>query len=382
MKKLAILVLALILILAGWTYLSDRFPNIFKVSSLPQIQAPQTTKVVTEESVVIDSVKSVGPSVVTVVETASPQSQAPQQFNIGPFSIFQNPGNQVAPQGPQSIGSGFIVSSDGTIITNKHVVSDQAKYQVITSNDKTYDVQKIYRDPLNDVAILKINLSQNPGVNLRPVMMGDSSNLQVGQFVIAIGTALGEFRNTVTTGVISGLGRGITAGDQFEGFTENLDNVIQTDAAINPGNSGGPLVDSSGHVIGVNTAVAQGSQNIGFALPINVIKDSLNNFNQNGKFNRPYLGVAYHVLDKQVALLNNVPQGALIDSVVSGSPAESSGVQQGDVITKIDGKSITQDSDLSQEIASKKVGDSVTLEIWRNGKTINITANLTSAPNQ
>ncbi|HSX40650.1 MAG TPA: trypsin-like peptidase domain-containing protein, partial [Candidatus Saccharimonadales bacterium] len=252
-----------------------------------------------------------------------------------------------------------------------------------TSDEKTYTVQKIYRDPLNDIAILKIDPAENAGKTLQPVAMGDSSHLQVGQFVIAIGTALGEFRNTVTTGVISGLGRGITAGDEFAGFAERLDNVIQTDAAINPGNSGGPLLNSSAQVIGINTAVAQSGQNIGFALPINVVKDSLDNFNQNGQFNRPYLGVAYKMLDRDTAIANDVVAGAYVQSVVKGSPAEKAGLRQGDIITKADGKSLQDGkTELASIIGGKKVGDSVSLTIWRNGKTTDVTATLTSAPNQ
>ncbi|TSC53199.1 MAG: protease, partial [Microgenomates group bacterium LiPW_16] len=187
---------------------------------------------------------------------------------LDPFSIFkQVPPSAGGEKVEQDIGTGFIILADGMIVTNKHVVADtSAKYRVITKDDKTYEVVKIYRDPVNDLAILKIEAT-----GLKPVEMGDSSKLKVGQFVIAIGTALGEFRNTVTTGVISGLGRGITAGSPFEGYVERLDNVIQTDAAINPGNSGGPLLNSAGQVIGVNIAVAASGQNIGFAIPINVI---------------------------------------------------------------------------------------------------------------
>lgn len=384
MRKLAVLVLILVVFLLAWSYIGDRLGAFLHKTNLPSVSVPaEKVKVVTEESVVVDTVKSVGPSVVTVVENSSPVSQAPDSFNFGPFSVFTNPGDTPSTPQPQSIGSGFIVTADGMLVTNKHVVSDVgAKYQIITSNDKKYDVKQIYRDPLNDVAILKIDPTQNSGITLKPIKMGDSSNLEVGQFVIAIGTALGEFRNTVTTGVISGLGRGISAGSDFSGFAEKLDNVIQTDAAINPGNSGGPLLNSSGQVIGVNTAVAQGSQNIGFALPVNVIKNSLDNFNKTGQFNRPFLGVSYRLLDKQVALLNDVPQGALIDTVVAGSPAEKSGILQGDIIIKIDGKTVDSDNTLSSIIASKKVGDSISLQIWRDGKTKEITATLTTAPNQ
>ena len=224
-------------------------------------------------------------------------------FEIDPFDPFnvfrQRPGQQQKIE--QDIGSGFVVSTEGLIVTNKHVVADtEAKYKVITKDDKTHEAQKIYRDPANDLAIIKINAS-----GLTPVELGDSSKLKVGQMAIAIGTALGEFRNTVTVGVISGLGRGITAGSPFEGYVERLDNVIQTDAAINPGNSGGPLLNSGGQVIGVNTAVSSEGQNIGFALPINIVKDALTQFNKSGgKFSRPFLGVRYKMITRDLALLN------------------------------------------------------------------------------
>lgn len=342
-------------------------------SPLPQNQ--ETIKVVNEESVVVDVVDKVSPSVVTIgISKTQNVGQIFQIDPMDPFSIFrQAPRQQQEQKIEQDIGTGFIISADGMIATNKHVVSDtQAKYRVITKDDKTYDVHKVYRDPVNDLAILKIEAS-----GLKPVAMGNSSNLKVGQFVIAIGTALGEFRNTVTTGVISGLGRGISAGSPFEGYVERLDNVIQTDAAINPGNSGGPLLNSGGQVIGVNAAVAQSGQNIGFAIPINVIKDSLDSFNKTGKFSRPYLGIRYKMISRDLALLNEVPEGAYIQEIVAGSPAEKAGVKNGDIVTKIDGQKISSDdSALSKTISSKKVGDKMELEIWRDGKTINISVTL------
>jgi S1-C subfamily serine protease len=206
------------------------------------------------------------------------------------------------------------------------------------------------------------------------VVLGDSSNLQVGQFVIAIGTALGEFRNTVTTGVISGLGRGISAGDNFLGYVERLDNVIQTDAAINPGNSGGPLLNSAGQVIGINVAIVQGANNVAFSIPINTVKEDLDIFKTTGKFpTRAYLGIEYKVISQQVALLNNVPQGMYIVNVVSGSPAEKTGIKVGDIIYKINGNPVGPDSeDLSKIISDKKPGDSLSLDIWRNGESVNI----------
>lgn len=378
MRKFLVLI-GILLILVGFSDLIDKSNLKLNLPSTPlQNQSNEKVKVVTEESVVIDTVKNYGPSVVTVAETL--QSN-PSQFFFGPFGFTPQQDN--SPQGPQNIGSGFIVSSDGMVVTNKHVVSDTSgTYQIITSDDKKYDVQKIYRDPLNDVAILKIDPSQNPGRTLKPVVMGDSSNLQVGQFVIAIGTPLGQFQNTVTTGVISGLGRGIAAGDEFQGYVERLDNVIQTDAAINPGNSGGPLINSGGQVIGINSAIAQNGQNIGFALPINVVKDSLNNFNQTGQFNRPYLGVAYKIVNKDTAIANDLAEGAYIQQVVSNSPAQKAGIKQGDVITQIDGNKINDQNTLAAVIAKKKVGDTINVTVWREGKTQDLRIALDSAPNQ
>lgn len=336
------------------------------------IRGTNNLKVVNEESVVTDVVDRVSPSVVTV--SISRGRSLGSIFNTNPFDPFGNfspQQQQQAPQLPQDIGTGFIVSADGLIITNKHVVSEaSAKYKVVTKDDKSYDVSKIYRDPTNDLAILKIEAN-----NLQGVTLGDSSAIKVGQMAIAIGTALGEFRNTVTVGVISGLGRGITAGSPFEGSVERLDNVIQTDAAINPGNSGGPLLNSSGQVVGINTAVSSEGQNIGFAIPINVVKDALNEFNKTGKFSRPYLGVRYKMITRDLAILNDVPEGAYVQDVVTDSPAEKAGIQTEDIITKIAGKKVTEkDGGLAKIISGTKVGQSTSIEIWRDGatKTLNV----------
>ena len=347
---------------------ADKLPK-----SVLENKETQTQKVVQEESVVVDVVDKVSPSVVTV----SAQTPRSRTFLFNPFGGLtpQDQGGQ-----PQDIGTGFIVSGDGLIITNKHVVSvTGATYKVITKDSKEYDVREINRDPSNDIAILKIDAS-----GLKPVELGESSNLKVGQFAIAIGTALGQFRNTVTTGVISGLGRGISAGDSFQGYVEKLDDVIQTDAAINPGNSGGPLMNSSGQVIGINVAVAQGAQNIGFAIPINTVKDSLNNFKTTGKFpSKPYLGVQYQMISKQSAVLNDVPQGAYVVDVVDSSPAKNAGIVSGDIIVEFDGTKLgDNDIGLADLIGKKKVGDSVKIRVFRDGKTLDVTANLGEAPGQ
>lgn len=351
------------------------FDAIVKPTNQSQTVNGGTTKVVYEDSLVVDVAKKVSPSVVTV------SMQLPQrkvlQFN--PFGGGFTQGIQGGGE-PQDIGTGFIVSSDGLIVTNKHVVSDTtATYKVITNDNKTYDVTNVSRDPANDIAVLKINAT-----GLTPVEMGDSSNLEVGQFVIAIGTALGQFRNTVTHGVVSGLGRGITAGDQYQGYVEQLDNVIQTDAAINPGNSGGPLLNSSGQVIGINVAVASGAQNIGFAIPINTVKSELDQYNQNnGAFaGLAYLGVEYQMVPKQSAILNNVPEGAYIVNVVSGSPASNAGLQVDDIITKMDEQSLTENNTLADVIKNKKPGDKVSLEIYRGDKTQTIDVTLGTSNGQ
>lgn len=346
-------------------------PKYFQLPQKAQVTTPtEKIKVVSEESLITEVVEKVSPSVVTVSIVKS--RSLGRIFEINPFDPFDvfRPRQGQTQKIEQDIGTGFIISEDGMIVTNKHVVSDtESKYKIVTKDDKTFETQKIYRDPVNDLAIIKIN----PPGGLKPVTLGDSSKLKVGQMAIAIGTALGEFRHTVTVGVISGLGRGITAGSPFEGYVERLDNVIQTDAAINPGNSGGPLLNSAGQVIGLNTAIASEGQSIGFAIPINVIKDSLSQFNKTGKFQRPFLGVRYKMITRDLALLNEVPEGAYIQEVVEGSPAEKAGIKVEDIITKIGGKKVSEeDSGLAKIIADKKIGDKISMEIWRDGQTLTL----------
>lgn len=324
---------------------------VFKFGFKKEIINTTKKEIVDEESVVTKVVEQATPSVVTVSMTKVNNSGLDFLNNSQPQNVEQD------------IGSGFIISNDGLIVTNKHVVADvEAKYRIVIGKDDVEDVINIYRDPVNDLAILKVNK-----IGLNSVQLGDSDKIKVGQTVIAIGTALGQFRSTVTTGVISGLGRGITAGSPVEG-SEKLDNVIQTDAAINPGNSGGPLFNSSGQVIGVNVAVSQSGQNIGFALPINLVKDSVNNFKTTGEFERPSLGIAYKMISKQVALLNKVTAGDYVQSVIAGSPAEKVGLKQGDIITEIDGKKMDDDQNTSlvNIVNQKKIGDTVVVKYIRN----------------
>jgi len=362
LTSLALVVLLVVSVLGG--AVSDRlfgYRVLDRFLPRREVDEKVVNRVLTEESVVIEVAKKLSPSVVTVNISTTQRVFDPFSFN--PFNPFSLPNSQEE-QIEQDIGSAFVISADGLVVTNKHVVSDsKADYKVVSKEGKTFEVEKIYRDPANDLAILKINLG---GASLQAVELGDSSSLEVGQFVIAIGTALGEFPNTVTTGVISGLGRGISAGSALEGYVEKLDDVIQTDAAINPGNSGGPLINSSGQVIGVNVAVAAQAQNIGFALPINVVKEAIDNFQKTGSFNRPFLGVRYQFVDRDLALMNEVPQGAYVREVVEGSAADQAGIETGDIITKIAGQNIDSEDAVAQIINGKKVGEQIVINIWRD----------------
>lgn len=343
-------------------YITDRISFLDKLTPSSFRQ-----EILTEESVVIDVVEEVSDSVVTV----SMELPERRVLEFSPFGGFET---RIEGGDPQDIGSGFVVSKDGLIITNKHVVSQEgASYKVITSDNQEYEVREIKRDPANDLAVLRIDAH-----NLKPVKLGTSDELKVGQFVIAIGTALGEFRSTVTTGVISGLGRGITAGSSFEGFVERLDDVIQTDAAINPGNSGGPLLNSAGQVIGVNVAVAQGAENIGFAIPIEIVRKALAQFEQTGNFaSKPYLGVSYNMLSREAALLNEVPQGAYIAEVIEGSGADRAGIRAGDIITKFGEDIVSELEDgLGEAIEKYNPGDAVKVTLWRDGETMELTVTL------
>lgn len=306
---------------------------------------------VTKDSVALaDVIKEVSPSVVSITTSA------------------------------QSAGSGIVLSSDGLILTNKHVVdSDKGSYSVVMSDGKTYkDAKVLARDPYNDVAFIKINAK-----GLKPAKLSDSDHYVVGQRVVAIGNALGQFQNTATEGIVSGYGRSITAGDGSGGNTETLTNLIQTDAAINPGNSGGPLVTTAGEVIGMNTATAGDAQNIGFSIPISEIKNQIKSVQETGKIVRPYLGVRYVPLTPQLAERNDlsVDYGAYLTSVVQDGPAEKGGLQADDIITKINNDELTANNSLQSLLAKYQVGDEVTVTYVRDGKMQTTKIKLEQAPN-
>jgi S1-C subfamily serine protease len=324
---------------------------------------------------VADVAATASKSVITVSIKKQQRVLSPQDLfgNFGLFG-FGMPGKSEVEEVQRDIGTGFVVEG-GLIVTNKHVVADsQAEYLVIDKDDKEHKVTDIYRDPSLDLAILQVKDFQAP-----PLALGNSDKLRVGEPVIAIGTALGQFRHTVTTGVISGLGRGITAQSGLS-QAETLEGMIQTDAAINPGNSGGPLINNRGEVIGVSVAMAQ-AENIGFAIPINVVKAAINNFRQTGKFDRPMLGVRYRLISERAALFNEVPQGAYLVEVLKNSSADKAGLQAGDIITKFDGQKIDEEHDLAKIINNKQVGAKVKVEYWREDKQHTATVTLQSNQN-
>lgn len=273
----------------------------------------------------------------------------------------------------QGAGTGVIVSKDGYIMTNSHVVSGATTVDVTISNGVIYEnVKVVGSDPLNDIAFLKI---KNPS-DLQPATLGDSSTLKIGQNVFAIGNSLGEFNNTVTSGIISGLNRPVAASSEDGSQTESLSGLIQTDAAINPGNSGGPLVNRAGQVIGINTAVASDAQGIGFAIPINSTKGILASVLATGKVERAYIGVRYVDITPAIAHQQKlaVSEGALVSAdgnspaVVVDGPADKAGIKEGDIIVKIDQYTVGGTAGITSIIGAYQPGDTVTVQYLRDGK--------------
>jgi len=338
---------------------------------------------ISEEKVIIDTVKKVSPSVVSVI--ISKHLPKAKRIALSPFKPFQFPESKKSEpekkEGAkeQSVqvggGSGFVVHSNkdySLILTNKHVVQDQkAKYSVL-AGEKEYEAEILSSDPLNDIAILKIKAASLPEAKL-----GDSSKVEVGQTVIAIGTALGMFTNSVSKGIISGLSRRIAASLGQGEETEVLRGAIQTDVAINQGNSGGPLINTEGDVIGINTAIIFGAQNIGFALPINWAKRDTEDILKYGKIERPYLGLRYMMLNKKLKEQYELSSdcGALVISdhlpnshaVVPSSPADKAGIKENDLITEVNGKKIGEKEELADLIQEFKINDEVELTLLRNG---------------
>lgn len=331
---------------------------------------------------VADVVSDVNTSVVSIVITKDvPIIEA---YYDDPFLEFfgrENPFGIGIPQYRENgteeqevgAGSGFVVSEDGFIVTNAHVVDEEDAYYTVFFDDGTsLEATLIAADEILDIAVLKVEANDLPYLEF-----GDSDALRLGEGVIAIGNALGEFGNSVSTGVISGLSRTILASDGL-GRPEELEDVLQTDAAINPGNSGGPLINFHGEVIGVNVAVASGSENIGFAIPSNSAKVTIEQLKEGKPVERPFLGVRYRLVDEGAEIITGT-NGQ--DAIYEGSPADEAGLQEGDVITEVNGDSVDIDHDLSQRISAYVSGDEIELKVLRDGEVLTIQVILAPLPN-
>ncbi len=319
------------------------------------------------ENRVIESVKKADPAVVSIVSQKE--------------SIFLNDSVIEDIVG----GSGFIVSPEGYVVTNRHVVENKAiDYAILTNDGKRYDVEVLDRDPLFDVAVLKIISEES----FEYLIFANSDTIKVGQTAIAIGNALGEFQNSVSVGVISGLSRSIVAGG-VRGGAEYFDEVIQTDAAINPGNSGGPLMNIEGKVVGVNSALALGSQSIGFAIPSNIVEPIVSSVKETGRIMRPFLGVRYVEINPYLQIRESLPvdYGVLLiggnrnePAVSPGTPAEKIGLREGDIIIKINDEKLDERMSFARKIRQKKVGESIELTVIRGGEEFNVKVTLIEAP--
>ena len=315
------------------------------------------------EGSVADIVEKVSESVVSIVTSLKSTSLFGQSYDSS------------------AAGTGIIVTADGYILTNKHVIDGATKINVVLDDGTTYEnVKLVVTDPLNDIAFLKISDVSD----LKPATLGNSKTITVGQQVIAIGNALGQYQNSVTSGIISGTGRSLTATDSTGSMSENLTDMIQTDAAINSGNSGGPLLNAAGEVIGINTATGSGVENIGFAIPISSVKGMLSQLVETGKAARAYIGVYSVEITPDVAKEYNLPvstgvylyNSAKYSAIIKNSPAEKAGLRDKDIITAVNGVKIGSAGSLGTLIGEYKPDDTVQLTVVREGKEIAINVTL------
>ena len=364
-----------------------------QIKEIQKQEVPLYKPAIDYENAIVEAVENASPAVVSIIISkdvpvleqcpSNPFSDLPSEFQDffgfpgGGFQFYQ-PCQKGVEKKEIGGGTGFVISSDGLILTNKHVASDKkASYTVLTNDGKKYDAEILAQDQVMDIAVVKIKAN-----NLPVLKFGNSDSVKLGQTAIAIGNALGEFRNTVSVGVVSGLARTITASGG--GQTETIEGVLQTDTAINQGNSGGPLLNLKGEVIGINTAMVSGAQNIGFAIPINKAKRAIESVKTTGRIITPFLGVRYILISPELAKKEElaIDYGVLVrggqdgPAVVKKSSAEKAGIQAEDIILEINSKKISQNNTLSSIIQDYNVGDTINLKILRNGKEIEIKVRL------
>ncbi|OGJ47931.1 hypothetical protein A2229_05365 [Candidatus Peregrinibacteria bacterium RIFOXYA2_FULL_33_7] len=344
----------------------------------------EKTTTILEESALIDSRAEVAPAVVSILGTQASARLNNNSLLRDFMGLNEGFNNEKVAEVTVSAGTGFIISKDGLVLTNKHVVENKnLKYKIVMGDGREYLGEVLSLDPLNDLAIVQLKSSGNESMvnisNLPVAELGDSDALKIGQRVLAIGNALAEYDNTTTAGIISATGRDIQASDSLGRGMTNLTGLIQTDAAINPGNSGGPLVNLGGQVIGINTAIAANASGIGFAIPINDVKTAISSFKKYGKIIRPVLGVNYVILTPQRAQNYGLEleKGALLvedqntgSAIVFGSPASKADLKTGDVILEVDGKDIDVNYTLQKAIRGNLPGEKVKFKIWRNGEIL------------
>ncbi len=374
--------------LESWSLSTIPWPSQQGTSVVQERPASSYKPQTSQEEAVIDVVKKSMPAVVSVLiikEQPVYETYLENQPSfVNPFGLqIQNQflkQKQVGTVKKQvGSGSGFVVSADGMVITNKHVVNDDtAEYKIVTNDGKRYDAKVLAKDPLQDLAVLQIVQKTGSNEKFPTLKMGDSDNIQIGQTAIAIGNALGEFENTVSVGVISGLGRSLTA--EGNGVVETLEDIIQTDAAINKGNSGGPLLNLRGEVVGVNVAMSEEGQSIGFALAVNKAKKDIERVKNTGKIVYPFLGLRYTLITPDLQEEEKLPvdYGAWVapptdsktPAIIKGGAAEKAGIKIGDIILEVDGKKITTTNSLAKMVQSHIPGDKITLTILRDSQTI------------
>jgi len=382
-------------LLSQWRWPQFFLRSLPVATSTPTLEAPPLIlyrPVLDYEEAVVRVVEDVSPGVVSIIISKNlpvieqcafnPFSDLPpefrQFFGADLFGSFSRP----CPKGVQRKevggGSGFVIGEGGLVITNKHVIADpKAEYTVVTADGSQFKAEALALDPIQDLGILKAG-----GLNVQPLRLGNSDEVKLGQTAVAIGNALSEFRNTVSVGVVSGLARRVTASGA--GFSETIEGVIQTDAAINPGNSGGPLLNLKGEVIGINTAVAQGAENIGFAIPVNKAKRAIESVRKSGKITAPFLGVRYRSITDELVEKEKLPvkQGVILrgseegPAVIPSSPAAAAGLQAEDIILEINGEKINDSRSLAALIQKYQVGDTVSALVRRGEQELTLRVTL------